>query len=110
MIGSDGIRGYIDPMILFLLQDGPSYGYEIGKRIREVTEARYEIKETTLYSSLTRLERNGYIASFYGNESGGKRRTYYRITDDGTAYYREKRLEWQAMVAVVSRFMNDGQS
>ncbi len=33
MISSDSIRGYTDIMILYLLLEGPSYGYEISKRI-----------------------------------------------------------------------------
>ena len=66
MISSDVIRGYNDTIILYLLLDGPSYGYDISKKIREITNRKYIIKETTLYSAFTRLENNGYIESFYG--------------------------------------------
>ena len=38
-ISSDYIRGYIDPMILCVLLQGPSYGYEVSKRIRQITTA-----------------------------------------------------------------------
>ena len=37
-------------MILCLLLDGDSYGYEISKRINEITEEKYKMKKTTLYS------------------------------------------------------------
>ena len=76
MISSDVIRGYNDTIILYLLQQSPSYGYEISKQIRTISEEKYIIKETTLYSAFTRMEKNGYIESFSGNETGGKRRTY----------------------------------
>ena len=33
-ISSDIIRGYNDTMILYLLLDKPSYGYEISKQIK----------------------------------------------------------------------------
>ncbi|MBO1687926.1 PadR family transcriptional regulator, partial [Clostridium butyricum] len=48
MISSDVIRGYNDTMILYLLLDGDSYGYEISRNIREITGGRYIMKETTL--------------------------------------------------------------
>lgn len=107
MIGSDAIRGYVDTMILYLLLDAPSYGYEISKQIHAVSMGEYAMKETTLYSSFTRLERNGHIASFYSDGSGGKRRTYYRITDAGRDYYRHKCREWQIVTQVVSRFIRE---
>ena len=76
MISSDGIRGYNDMMILYLLLKEPSYGYQISREIKIRTEEKYVIKETTLYSAFTRLEKNGYIESFYGSDTNGKRRTY----------------------------------
>lgn len=105
MITSDGIRGYNDMIILFLLLDEPSYGYEISRRIKELSDEKYIIKETTLYSAFTRLEKNGYIESFYGNETNGKRRTYYRITDSGRNYYREKCEEYRQIREVVEKFI-----
>ncbi len=107
MISSDVIRGYNDTIILSILLSGDSYGYEISKRIRELSEDKYIIKETTLYSAFTRLEGNGYISSYSGSESGGKRRTYYHISDKGRQYYREKCDEWQLTQDVIDRFIID---
>lgn len=105
MISSDVIRGYNDTFILFLLLDAPSYGYEISRQIRLLTDGKYIIKETTLYSAFTRLEKNGYIESFYGDETGGRRRTYYRITPAGRTYYAEKCEEWRVTREVVEHFI-----
>lgn len=105
-ISSDVIRGYNDTIILYLLLQHPSYGYEISKQIRGLTEEKYIIKETTLYSAFARLEKNGYIQSFSLDESGsGKRRTYYRITDAGRDYYRAKCEEWALTKEVVEHFI-----
>ncbi len=106
-ISSDVIRGYNDTMILYLLLDAPSYGYEISKQIRALTEEKYLIKETTLYSAFTRLEKNGYITSFSREAENGKKRTYYEITQYGKAYYREKCEEWQLTKDVIERFVKD---
>ncbi len=106
MISSDVIRGYNDTFILFLLLEEPSYGYEISKKIRQLSDEKYLIKETTLYSAFNRLEKNGFIESFYGDETGGKRRTYYRITESGRTYYLEKCGEWKVTKEVVEKFIN----
>ncbi|MBQ3164489.1 MAG: helix-turn-helix transcriptional regulator [Lachnospiraceae bacterium] len=105
-ISSDVIRGYNDTIILYLLLDKPSYGYEISKQIKTLSEEKYVIKETTLYSAFTRMEKNGYVESFSDEDtSNGKRRTYYRITEAGRQYYAEKCEEWKLTKEVVERFI-----
>ncbi len=95
-------------MILCLILSEPSYGYQISREIKSRTEEKYVIKETTLYSAFTRLEKNGYIESFYGSETNGKRRTYYRITQAGRDYYQEKCGEWELTKEVVDKFHEKG--
>ena len=109
-ISSDVIRGYNDTMILFLLLKEPSYGYELSKQIKNLSDGKYIIKETTLYSAFSRMEKNGYIESYEAAGDGsGKKRTYYRISEAGLAYYREKCNEWELTKDVVQRFI-DGSS
>lgn len=69
MLSSDVLRGYTDTIILSLLLDEPNYGYEISRRIRTITNDKFVMKETTLYSAFNRLEKNGLISSFYGTET-----------------------------------------
>ncbi|MFS0671853.1 PadR family transcriptional regulator [Ornithinibacillus sp. 179-J 7C1 HS] len=107
MISSDVIRGYNDTIILYLLLDHPSYGYEISKKIKELSDEKYIIKETTLYSAFNRLQKNGYIESFYQEQTHGKRRTYYRITDAGVNYYYEKCKEWEVTKEVINQFIRE---
>ncbi len=112
-ITSDVIRGYHDTMILFILTSGPSYGYEISKRIREVSDGKYVIKETTLYSAFARMEKNGYIESFISTpqDSGNsKKRTYYHITEAGRRYYEEKCREWILTKDVIEHFIGKGEN
>ena len=104
-ISSDIIRGYNDIMILYLLEQKPSYGYKISKTIKLLTHEKYIIKETTLYSAFTRLESNGYVTSYQQNADNGKKRTYYSITDSGRAYYASKCEEWDLIKEVVEKFI-----
>ena len=105
-ISSDIIRGYNDTIILYLLLDKPSYGYEISKQIKALSDEKYIMKETTLYSAFTRMEKNGYITSFPGvSENGGKKRTYYSITDAGREYYKARCDEWTLTKEVIEHFI-----
>ena len=105
-ISSDVIRGYNDIIILFLLLNSPSYGYEISKQIRSLSEDKYIIKETTLYSAFTRMEKNGFIESFVDEDmAGGKKRTYYRLTEAGREHYRAKCEEWKLTKEVIEKFI-----
>lgn len=106
-ISSDIIRGYNDTMILFLLRKEPSYGYELSKQIKTLSEGKYIIKETTLYSAFSRMEKNGYIESYVSEAADtGKKRTYYKITEAGIRYYNEKCEEWKLTKEVVEKFVN----
>ena len=46
-ISTDLIRGHTDTIILNILRQGDSYGYEIYKKIIELSENKYELKEAT---------------------------------------------------------------
>ncbi len=94
-ISSDLLRGHTDTIILKLLLDGDKYGYEISKLIQANSGGEYELKEATMYSSLRRLEGDGCITSYWGDETQGGRRRYYRITGKGKQLYAENKSNWQ---------------
>ena len=93
-ISSDLLRGHTDTIILRFLTDGDKYGYEITKLVCEQSNRLYELKEATMYSSLKRLEHDGHIESYWGDESQGGRRKYYRITESGRQTYDENKQNW----------------
>lgn len=94
-ITSDLIRGHTDTIILKLLLAGDKYGYEICKLVSAFSDGEYELKEATMYSSLKRLEHEGNITSYWGDETQGGRRRYYRITDKGKNTYTENKKVWE---------------
>lgn len=91
---SDLLRGHTDTMVLKLLTSGDKYGYEITKLIHDHSGQKYELKEATMYSSLKRLEHDGHITSYWGDESQGGRRKYYRITPSGSKLYESNKNNW----------------
>jgi len=93
-LSSDLLRGHTDTIILKLLTDGDKYGYEITRLIYEHSHQLYELKEATMYSSLKRLESDMHIFSYWGDETQGGRRKYYRITSSGRDLYAVNKQNW----------------
>ena len=93
-MSSDLLRGHTDTIILKLLTGGDKYGYEITKLVYEQSDRIYELKEATMYSSLKRLENDGHIISYWGDETHGGRRKYYQITGSGNELYKENKQNW----------------
>ncbi len=94
-ISSDLIRGHIDTIILKLLTEGDRYGYEISKLVYSASNGEYELKEATMYSCLKRLEQEGNIIAYWGDETQGGRRRYYRITEKGKTTYAVNKNNWE---------------
>lgn len=94
------LKGNIYTIILCSLygngeQNEGKYGYEIAREIKERTENKYEIKQPTLYSYLKKLEDQGQIQSFWGSESNGGRRRYYKLTPRGRKECEQFVARWQ---------------
>ena len=104
-ISSDLLRGHTDTMILKLLISGDKYGYEISKLIHANSNGEYELKEATMYSSLKRLEADARITSYWGDETQGGRRKYYRITDYGKEMYSENKKNWEYAKSVLDQLL-----
>ena len=93
-LSADILRGHTDTIILSRLAEGDSYGYEINKDIQQRTGGTYGFKEATLYTAFKRLEQNGFITSYWGDDGPGARRRYYAITDAGRELLAADRQAW----------------
>ena len=104
-ISTDLIRGHTTTIILNILRQRDSYGYEIYKKIINLSDHQYELKEATLYTAIRRMEKAGYIVSYWGDESKGGRRKYYRITEEGKTLYEQNRRTWEFAREVLDRLV-----
>lgn len=104
-INSDIIRGHTETIILSHLYEKDSYGYEINKMIKEKTNQQYELKEATLYCAFKRLKENGFIESYWGEQTVGARRRYYRITEEGKNHYRECKNDWENTKRILDQLL-----
>ena len=102
---ADLIRGHTDAIILARLIESDSYGYSINKAILEKTQGKYELKEATLYTAFRRLEQNGCIQSYWGDENVGARRRYYTVTPLGTETYKTLCTDWENAKELIDKLI-----
>lgn len=105
-IDKEILKGYIDTIILSLLCEKPLYGFEMAKKVRTISRDEFELKEGTLYLALKRLEINGFVETFWGDQpSDGGRRKYYRILPQGKTRLEKKKAEWEFVKKMMDVFL-----
>ena len=70
-----------------------------------MTDGEYELSEATLYTAFRRLEKEGCIESYWGDENSGARRRYYRITEKGKKKYDDNLKEWEESYRMIERLI-----
>ncbi len=98
------LAGTLELMMLDVLAQGPSYGYEIVQTVLGRSEGQLELKEGSLYPALHRLERQALLEAFW-TEHDGRRRKYYKLTTAGRKTLAARRREWQSFAAGVNNVL-----
>ena len=87
----------IEFLILAVLEKGDSYGYEISQTIKLIAN----IKESTLYPILKKLEASGFLTT-YSREFQGRMRKYYSLTNRGVEQLITLKEEWTLYTETVN--------
>lgn len=82
----------IDALVLALVIEKPSYGYEIHERFVRRFDEILSTSRATVYDVLGRLEEAGYVAVAGRSGPRGRPRVNFRVTGQGT----EIHLSWLA--------------
>lgn len=83
--GSTVYKESLRNLVMRILLDGPMHGYEIMKKIKEVTNNRWKPAAGTLYPLLDQLRQEGLIeiAEIAVSNVRGGRRIVYKLTEKG---------------------------
>lgn len=95
------LKGILSLLLLQLLAEQESYGYEVVQRLREA--GLTAVAEGTVYPALSRLEREGRLTARLVASTSGPARKYYRPTPDGYEALREGGASWRSLVELVGR-------
>jgi|SRR5579872_5775773 len=94
MLPKDLVAASSKPLVLSILAGGESYGYEIIRKVRELSSGRIEWSDGMLYPVLHRLERKGLIESEWKEADTGRERKYYCLSSDGHKALKTERQHW----------------
>ena len=94
-------RGTLEMLLLRILADEPTYGYELLSRLSRRSGGRFHIKEGTLYPVLYRLEDAGFVVPEWDQPARGVPRKVYRLTETGEKRVEEMTAAWQSLAAAV---------
>lgn len=101
-INKELLKGSISIMILSLLAKKNMYGYQMMQELKVISKDTFELKEGTLYPLLHGLEKDGAIESYWFDTEEGRRRKYYKITEDGRELLKQKKHEWSFFVDAIN--------
>jgi PadR family transcriptional regulator PadR len=104
-IGGDIVKGNTLTLILSLLKEGPTYGFEIAREIERRSEGTLRFREGLLYPALHQLEREGLVESEWRLSSQGPRRKYYRLTAKGKREAERLRSRWTVFSSAVDKVL-----
>lgn len=93
------LKGVLSLLLLHLLAEQESYGYEVAQRLQAAGFA--DVLEGTVYPALTRLEREGRLATRLVPSPSGPARKYYRLTPAGRDALKAANAAWARHVASV---------
>ena len=82
------------------------YGYEITQELSRRSGGRYVL--SILYPVLYRLLEQGYIREDRTEVVDGRARTYYAVTPEGAAYFRETAREYEELSALFGELLKGG--
>jgi len=103
-MGSEQLKGHLDPLVLAILEGGPAHGYAIIESLRERSGGVFDLPEGTIYPALHRLEHAGAIVSRREVIAGRERRVY-RLCARGRSSLRERRANWTAFSFAIDQVL-----
>jgi PadR family transcriptional regulator len=98
----------LEMLVLEVIAQGPSYGYEIAQTVAGRSGGTFEMKEGSLYPALHRLERQKLLKSLW-READGRRRKYYELTETGKQELAARRQSWLRFAAGINGVLGTNQ-
>ena len=101
-------RGSAELMVLAAIERRSRHGYEIAKLIDQRSGGALKFHVASLYPTLYRLERRGFIQGRWVEKAGMRRRRFYRLTAAGQKVLDDQRRSWNTFFAALNRVAGIG--
>lgn len=103
---SEVLQGTLDLLVLKTLHAlGPLHGFGIARRIEQLSEDVLQLNEGTVYTSLLRLQQQGWIVSEWGTSENNRKARFYSITKRGLKQLALESENWERISGVIGRVL-----
>jgi transcriptional regulator len=99
------LHGTLDLLILKLLSIEPMHGWGIGEWMQKTSAEAIRVPQGSLYASLHRMTREGYIRSYWEHTDAGRRARFYAITPTGRKQLARETEHWTRLSMGVARIL-----
>ncbi|THV43502.1 PadR family transcriptional regulator [Glycomyces buryatensis] len=98
------LKGLLDIIVLRVLEIEDAYGYEILHRLRGA--GFDELGDASVYGTLRRLYKAGYLATYVLPSDSGPHRKYYTLTPEGRGYLKGMHEAWEDVSAKMRKLLD----
>ena len=102
LLPKDLVAASSTPLVLSILSQSDSYGYSIIEKVKELSDGEMLWADGMLYPILHRLEKKGYISSYWERSETGRKRKYYRLEKSGYKELMVQRENWQKLYEMLN--------
>lgn len=103
MVSKNLMAASTKPLILSILERGEIYGYQIIQNVIDISGGTLEWSEGMLYPVLHRMEKENLIRSQWKISEKGRRRKYYRLTEQGKKELEKEKNQWMSVHRLLSQ-------
>lgn len=103
MINKELVAASSRPIVLSILANGESYGYEIIQKVRTLSNGQIEWSDGMLYPVLRKLDQEGLLISEWRVSETGRKRRYYRINEQGKEALQNEKEQWQIVQTTLTK-------
>lgn len=105
MIDKELLKGIMKILVLKIISLDDTYGYDLIKELKSLSNGIIDIKEGTLYPILHTFEAQKDIKSYWLESDKGRKRKYYSITDKGKKTLTELTGQWDLLEEAMHRIL-----
>jgi len=96
------LRGTLDLLILKVAALGPTHGYAIAQRLRQISRDFFQVHQGSLYPALHRLEDRGLLHAEWHESETGREAKFYALTRKGRKTLEAEQQNWEKLADAVA--------
>lgn len=98
---SELLQGTLDMLVLKIVALQPAHGYGIAQRIQQISRDVLKVQQGSLYPSLHRLEKRGWLKGDWRESETGREAKFYSLTRLGRKQLAAETASWDRVAGAV---------